>query len=131
MEAIMLFFFKAGGPYMWLLLLLSITVVVLALKKAKELFSPNITANAKLEHGINAILFWGIMSFVIGIFAHFVGIYMAMQAIMMANDISPAIVAGGYAVSLITILSGLFIMMLSSILWFFLRWKYKSVVSKS
>lgn len=124
----MLFFFKAGGPYMWLLLMLAVLIIVLAAKKVVELFSkqPDI---ARLERGINAVLFWGVMSFIIGIFAHFHGIYLAMQAIMMANDISPAIVAGGYAVSLITILAGLFILMVSSLLWFLLRWKYKSLVS--
>ena len=84
-----------------------------------------------MENGINAVLFWGIMSIIIGVFAHFIGIYAAMNAIMMANDISPAIVASGYAVSLITILFGLFILMLSSILWFILRWKYKSIISNS
>jgi biopolymer transport protein ExbB/TolQ len=127
----MLHFFRAGGDFMWLLLILAIVVIVLFVKKIIELVSNNAANSIKLDHGINAVLFWGVMSFIIGIFGHFLGIYSAMQAIMKANDISPAIVAGGYAVSLITVLTGLFILMIASILWLILRWKYKSVVASS
>ena len=127
----MLFFFRAGGPYMWLLLFLAIVIVALAIKKTIDLFSKKTKQPIKLESGINAILFFGVMSFIVGVFAHFLGIYYAMQAIMRANDISPAIVAGGYSFSLITVLSGLFLLMLSSLLWFLLRWKYKGLVSSS
>ena len=81
------------------------------------------------EGGINAILFWGCFSVVLGIFAHFEGVYLAMQAMMKANDISPAIVAQGYAMSLITILSGLFLFMVSSVTWLILRWRYKKLIA--
>ena len=114
---------------MWLLLLLAVVIIILTVKKSIDLFALKDLSPAKQEIGINAVLFWGVMSLIIGIFAHFVGIMYAMYAIRMANDISPAIVAGGYAVSLITILFGLLILMLSSIFWFILRWKYKSISS--
>jgi len=56
----------------------------------------------------------------------FVGIYEAMQTIMMANDTSPAIVADGYTLSLITILTGLFY------LWFpqLYGWYYNGNIKK-
>ena len=84
----------------------------------------------KLKNGINTILFWGSLSVVLGVFAHFVGLYEAMQAIKVAGDISPAIVAGGYAMSLITILSGLSLFLASAIIWMVLNWKYKKVISR-
>ena len=83
----------------------------------------------RLEPGINAIIFWGSISAILGIFAHFSGIYQAMVAISMANDISPAIVAMGYAISLITILTGLLIFMISAVIWFFYRWRYRNIIS--
>ncbi len=64
------------------------------------------------------------MSAVIGFFGHFWGVYMAMQAISEATDISPAVVAEGYAMSLITILTGLFIFLFAFV-WFMLRWKLR------
>ncbi len=50
----------------------------------------------------------------------------SMQAIEAANDISPAIVAGGYAISLITILTGLLLFMFSAIVWFL----YRTILTK-
>ena len=75
----------------------------------------------QLEKGINSILFWGAFSVVVGFFAHFLGIMYAMEAIKAASDISPSIVAGGYSVSLITILFGLIIFMIAALIWFILR----------
>lgn len=114
----MLNLIQAGGSYMWLLLVLAIVIIILAITKGIQLFSHKDKNRAQLENGINAILFWGAFSAVLGLFAHFHGIYYAMQAIQAANDISPAIVAGGYAVSIITILTGLFIFMIAAIIWF-------------
>ena len=116
--------FIQGGQFMWILLILAIVNIILSVKKGIMLFSGSDQDLGKTGDGIHAILFWGIMAAVIGFYAHFTGIYFAMQAIMAANDISPAIVAEGYAVSLITILFGLIIFILSSIVWFVLRWRY-------
>ena len=125
----MLEFFMQGGSYMWLILLCAVIVVIMSIKKAIELFiqKPPQALN-RLEMGINAIPFWGAMSILLGVLAHFHGVYLAMQAIMRANDISPAIVSQGYAMSLITILTGLTIFIISSLIWFVLRWRYKTLV---
>jgi len=123
-------FFMMGGFMMWILLLLAILIVGLTIKKLIELFGKNVANPALLEKGINAIIFWGAICMILGFFAHFIGIYDAMQAIMKANDISPAIVSMGYAMSLITIISGLFIFMVSAVIWFFLRWRYKVLLTK-
>lgn len=113
----MLYYFQAGGPFMWLLLIILIVIVVLAITKGIRLFSQKEKNKAKLENGVNAILFWGVYAVVIGFFAHFLGILYAMEAIKHAADISPAIVAGGYSVSLLTILFSLIILMIAAIIW--------------
>ena len=127
----MLHFFGSGGPFMWPLLFVAIFIISISIKKAIDLFGKRELNNARLESGINAIIFWGGISVVLGLFAHFLGVYMAMQAISMAHDISPAIVAQGYAVSLTTILFGLFIFMFAAIFWFILRWRHKQLMIKS
>jgi biopolymer transport protein ExbB/TolQ len=83
--------------------------------------------NIPQEKGINSILFWGGMCALLGFFSHYIGIYMAMQEIRKASDISPAVLAGGYQVSLIPILSGLFILTLASIIWYVLRSKLNKI----
>ena len=125
----MISFFMSGGIFMWPILIIAITILYLSIRKIIDLFFLDIQNNSKLKNGINAILFWGSFSVILGIFAHFVGIYEAMQAIMAANDVSPAIVANGYAVSLNTILSGLFLFMISSIIWLVLSWRYKKLIT--
>jgi len=100
-------FFMAGGVFMWLLLILAITIIVLAVKKGIALFGKKEVDVAGLENGINAILFWGIVSAVLGFFAHFLGVYLALNAIARMPKVAPAIVAGGYAVSLHTALFGM------------------------
>ena len=126
----MIDFFHSGGPFMWLLLLTAITVIILFVKKAMELFSTREQDPAKLKNGINTIIFWGGLSAVVGFFAHFMGIYQSMMVIAHASDISPAVIAEGYAVSLTTILFGLTIFIFSAIFWFILNWRYKKLVIK-
>ena len=126
----MLTFFVNGGIFMWPLLIIAIVIIYLTIRKIIELFIMNEQNRDKLKNGINTILFWGSLSVVLGVFAHFVGLYEAMQAIKAAGDISPAIVAGGYAMSLITILSGLSLFLASAIIWMVLNWKYKKVISR-
>ena len=118
-------FFISGGQMMWLFLLIALLIIYLSLKKAFQLFSKQDLSKSVLENGINAIIFWGSISAVLGFFAHYLGVYYAMQAIYKANDISPAIVAYGYSLSLVTILTGLVLFIISAILWFIFRWRYR------
>lgn len=124
-------FIQQGGILMWPLILMGIVVLLLAAKKVNDLYFKDGLSKAQLEKGINAIIFWGSFSIILGVFAHFLGVYNAMQAISQAPSVSPQIVAGGYAVSIITILTGLFIFMISAIFWLVFRSKYKSLVMKS
>jgi len=123
--------FMQGGFYMWPLLLFAIIIIILSVKKIVDLFFKSDLSHAKIESGINSILFWGGMSVLIGFLGHFHGLYLAMEAISRANDISPAIVAMGYGVSLITVLFGLLILLFSALIWFVLRWRFKQLISKS
>jgi heme/copper-type cytochrome/quinol oxidase subunit 3 len=97
----------------------------LSLKNLTILLKKNERENQKALHSINSIIFWGFLSAIFGLFAHFYGVYLAMQAIARASDVSPAIVAKGYAYSLVTILTGMTIFMSSGILWFALRFVAK------
>ena len=121
----MLQFFFEGGPFMWVLLIIAITILGLSIKKAIDLFGSKSKDKVRLESGINAIIFWGFISVIIGFFAHYMGLFEAMRAIAQAGDISPAIVSYGYSMALITILTGLVIFFVSSVLWFIFRWRFK------
>lgn len=120
-------FFMEGGFMMWIFLVLAILILYLSIRKAIQLYGKQELAKPALETGINAIIFWGAIAAILGFFAHYLGVYQAMLAIYQANDISPAIVAYGYSMSLITILTGLTIFIFSAVIWFVLRWRYKQI----
>ena len=112
---------------MWLFLILAALILYISVRKTMQLYGHKDLPKSTLETGINAIIFWGAISAVLGFFTHYLGVYYAMVAISQANDISPAIVAYGYSMSLITILTGLTIFIFSAVIWFVLRWRYKQI----
>ncbi len=71
-------------------------------------------AKSKLKH-ITTIGKFGLVT---GIFGQLIGLYQAFAAIEEAGDISPSLMMGGFKVSMITTLYGIFIFLLSLILWF-------------
>lgn len=123
-------FFINGGLYMWLMLILFVFVIGLFIKKLIQIQKQDLRLPQDFERGLWTIPFWGIISLALGFYGHYHGVYMAMLNISQANDISPSIVAEGYAVSLITVLSGLFIFILSGIAWFYLRWRCSRLSDK-
>ena len=120
--------FFEGGPFMWPLLAFAIAIMVLIVKKAPAAFGGREADQVDRESGVNAILFWGCMSLLTGFLAHYTGIYNAMLAISRAGDISPAVMARGYAQSLVPILTGLLICVASAVAWFVLRWRCRKGV---
>ena len=121
--------FIKGGFFMWPLLILGFIIVILTINKGIALFIRKESDIVKHEIGINSILFWGIVSLAFAIFAHHYGVVMAMNATASAHDITPAIVAKGYFVSLITMVFGLIIVLVSALCWFLLRWQYRKLTS--
>ena len=123
----MLSVMQAGGPFMWLLSLIFLVILYLSVRKGQSVFFKKEAVSVKFETGLNAILFWGVLSIVIGFLAHFMGLYQALLAISRATDVSPAVIAQGYAQSLLTILFGMTIFIVSAVFWFLLRWRYKKI----
>lgn len=60
----------------------------------------------------------GLFGLVTGILGQMIGLYSAFSAIEKAMDVSPAIMAGGLKVSMITPLYGVLIFLVSYLLWF-------------
>ena len=119
--------FMQGGIFMWFILIFAVVNLVLTIKKVIQLFGGTDSSPKQAESGINAILFWGSMSVVVGFYAHFLGLFFAMQAISQAGDVSPAIVAKGFGVSLIPVLFGLVVFFFSALVWFLFRWRLKKL----
>lgn len=122
----MIEFFLQGGTGMWFFLLIVIAQLYMAVRSFSEVSDGDKEVSVVTENRINGVLFWGSIAFVLGYFWHFLGLYYAAEAMTRASDISPAIVAGGYRMSLITVLTGQLIFVVSAVVWFLLRSKYKT-----
>ncbi|MEZ5197455.1 MAG: hypothetical protein R2764_13985 [Bacteroidales bacterium] len=110
--------FLLMGPWMWPLILLSLIVLFMILKRVYNLF---ILKQAKKD-GVNSILFWGSVTFAAGLLAQISGIWMAFDEIMKAADISPMFVLIGFLSSFATTLFGLTIMIIAAFSWWGLRY---------
>jgi len=121
----MLTLMQQGGPFMWLMFFILLIILFLSVRNGVLLFMRKENYSVKAETSLNGIIFWGALSIVIGFLAHFLGLYHAILAISHSTDISPAVIAMGYAQSLLTVLFGMTIFIISAIFWFILRWQYK------
>lgn len=121
----MLLFIKQMGPFGFLMIIISVVIAALAIKKAADLFARKGLAPADLERGLHAILFWGVIAAVLGFLGQISGIYNALNAIVRATEISPRVIYMGFAESFTTTLYGLWVLLLSAVVWFVLFTRYK------
>jgi len=123
------YFFSAMGVFFFPLVLICVVNIVLAIRKAADLYGSTLKAGPRLERGLHAILFWGAVAAVLGVLGQSIGIYNALGAISRAAEISPAVVARGFAESFTTTIFGLVILIVSAILWFIFLRRYRSIES--
>jgi hypothetical protein len=123
--------FLEGGPYMILLALLAVVVLLLSVKWAFKLFFSRGGEPDRGARGVDAILFWGCVSAVLGFLGQFTGAYISLSVIRKAGLLNPALLAEGIAVSLITTIFGLAILFFSVLVWFGLRYRLNRLAVRS
>ncbi|MCF6332708.1 MAG: MotA/TolQ/ExbB proton channel family protein [Draconibacterium sp.] len=114
--------FKMGGVwFMSIVTIFGMGMLLYSVKIVIEVF-------VKKEYdgkGVNYILMFGSLAFIIGLLGQAVGMFEAFAAIQAAGDISPALIAGGLRVSMITPFYGIIYFILSIPIWVVLREKIK------
>ncbi|MCB2196925.1 MAG: MotA/TolQ/ExbB proton channel family protein [Bacteroidetes bacterium] len=112
--------FIEGGPlFMSVIYMMWIAVIVLTIRFLILYFNDN--QSIKLKRTNDAILFFGSLTFLIGIFGQTIGIFMALSAIEAAGGVAPALIAGGLKVSMITALYGFGLLLSSAVIWFIFK----------
>ena len=116
-------------------LFMSFLTILLVIVIAVSVYFAILTANGKAKektnflHQLKYVKSIGLFAMITGILGQLIGLFMAFSAIEVAQDISPAILAGGLKVSMITTLSGTFIYLLSILIWFLLDLWYQKTTS--
>jgi len=120
--------FYMGGPlFMGILTVLLVILLAVTIYFVMVISSGKASDQANFPHRLGYIKSIGLFIFITGILGQLIGLVEAFKAIEAAMDISPAIMAGGLKVSMITTLYGMLIYLISIIIWFALDlWYHKS-----
>ena len=118
------------GPLKWFMLLVTLIITGLILLKIFDLYISKDKDVKKLKRFLGSILFWGRMAPILGILSQLTGIYQALGEIIKGGDISPELIMTGFRGSLISILYGLWLLLISGTIWFILDYRYKKLTSE-
>jgi len=102
-----------------------LTILLLALLAMTVYFIINLSTGKAVEkknfrHQLGYIKSAGLFTMITGILGQLIGLLEAFRAIERVGDISPALLAGGLKVSMITTLYGILIYLFSILIWFLL-----------
>lgn len=123
--------FHVGGPlFMGILTTLLLLLLAMAVAFAVYIISGRARKMTHFRHRLTYLKSAGLFTMITGILGQLIGLMMAFGAIERAGDISPALVYGGLKISMYTTLYGIFIYLLSILLWFILDlWHHKKLES--
>lgn len=114
--------FRMGGIlFMLLITFLAIGMIFFTVKCIIKIY----VKNNRSGKGVNYILTFGSLAFIIGILGQAIGMFGAFEAIQQAVDISLGLIAAGIRVSMIAPLYGLIIFVVSIPIWAVLRERSK------
>ncbi len=119
--------FYMGGPlFMGILTFLLVVLLAVSTYFFISIASGKADEIQNFRHRLSYIKSIGLFTMVTGILGQLLGLVEAFKAIEAAADISPAILAGGLKVSMITTLYGVFVYLFSILIWFLLDlWYHK------
>ncbi|MFC2123192.1 MotA/TolQ/ExbB proton channel family protein [Bacteroidota bacterium] len=124
-------FIMGGYQFMSVLTILFVIIVAVSVWYAISIANGRALEKVNFKHQLKYLKSIGLFTMIVGILGNFIGLLGAFSAIEQANNISPAIMAGGLKVSMITTLTGILFYLISIILWFILDlWYHKKLITK-
>lgn len=119
--------FYMGGPlFMGILTIIFLIILAMAVYRGKGIVKGEIPYETTFRYRLAHIKAVGVFALVVGILGQLVGLYDAFSYIEQAGNVSPALLAGGLKVSMITTLYGIFIFLVSYLIWLSLDYLAKS-----
>jgi len=116
-----------GGIFLWIQIMAILLIIVMAVIKFKQYFSNAKLTTLPFHKSHHAILFLGIFNLVWGMFTQVLGFVQALNAIIAAADVSPALVMTGLKNSFVSPLIGLASLLVAAILWAILHGRYNTI----
>ena len=116
-----------GGVFLWVQIFVMLLMVVMAVLKFRQYYGNQADLSSLPFHkSHHAILFLGVFNMVWGMFTQVLGFVQALNAIIAAADVSPALIMEGLRNSFISPLIGLVSLLVAALLWAILQGRYSS-----
>lgn len=122
--------FFAGGVMMYPIALSALVVLGLTAWSAWRLWARGPRVDARLEAGVDGVLFWGGFALLLGVLGTVVGIAQVAQAVEMVGEIHTTLVWGGVKLALITTIWGTVILGAAALFWFLLRVRCRALLAR-
>ena len=116
-----------GGIFLLVQILIVLLMLVMAIIKFNQYYGNSKLAALPFHKSHHAILFLGIFNLVWGMFMQVLGFVQALNAIIAAADVSPALIMEGLKNSFISPLIGLVSILVSALLWAILHGRYNII----
>ena len=120
-----------GGIFLWVQILVMLVILVMAALKFRQYYSNKSLASLPFHKSHHVILFLGIFNLVWGMFTQVLGFVQALDAIIEAADVSPALIMGGLRNSFVSPLIGLVSLLIGALLWAILQGRYTTLTREN
>lgn len=124
----MIKFILNGGPFMYVLLINIVVILDLVVIKIRDLYIRPKSDVYQIKHGLDGILFWGLVALVNGIFGQLMGIWSALRIIAVATEVNPQVIMQGIIISFNTTLTGFWILLFAALLWYVFKVKADKLI---
>jgi hypothetical protein len=123
-------FVMGGAAFMSILTILLVITVAVSVYFAISIANGKALDKEGFRYQLKYVKSLGLFTMITGILGQLIGLFSAFVAIEGAGDVSPAMLAGGLKVSMITSLTGIVIYLISIAIWFLLDlWYQKKLTS--
>lgn len=115
-------YFIEGGPlFMGMLSIVFLVMLVIAVLAGKSALDNKSNETEKLSSRLSYIKSLGLFAFVLGMLGQFLGLFQSFRIIGSGMDISPAIMAKGVKISMVTSIYGMIIFLIAYLIWFAIK----------
>ena len=122
-------FVMGGSLFMSILTILLVIILAVSVYFAIAIASGKAVDKEGFREQLRYVKSLGLFTMITGILGQMIGLFSAFIAIEEAGDISPAMIAGGLKVSMITSLTGVIFFLISLAIWFMLDLWYQKKLS--
>lgn len=113
--------FMSGGFLMFPIALIALVLVGLAVRTAVELARRRGANAARVQNGLDGLLFWGLFALMLGVLGQVSGYYQSISAVVNHGLMSPRALWQGLSEGFVSPMASLAVLAFAGVSWYALR----------